>query len=641
MPGLPDNAPMGANLTDWGATFRVWAPNAKGVSVRGTFNAWSDSVLTQSAGGYWFASVPGVKEGDQYKFFVDGQGTAGYKRDPYARSLTFEPAFPICNCFVTNPHTFPWHDSAFKPKPFPEIVLYQLHVGAYWSTDANGKDQRSSRPGRFLDLLFRLEYLADLGVNAVQLLPIQEFSTPRSMGYNGIDLYSPEMDYSVPSSNPDFQHYFDKVNELLAKAGLPPFQESELNCQTKQLMAVVDLFHVYGIAVIFDVVYNHAGGDFGDQGIFFLDRQSPGDNNRSLYFTSQDWAGGLVFAYWQQPVSQFLIDNASFFFHEYHVDGFRFDEVTVIDRYGGWSFLQNLTDTLRFEKPQALLIAEYWADQSAVLRPRSDAGAGFDSVVASRLRQSIRNVIAQASAGRNASVDLNPLAGDLYPPYGASWRAVQHLENQDVVKIDNTTDRQPRVPALGDPTNSRSWYARSRSRVANGILFTVPGIPMLFMGQEFLEDKYWSDSPNYFSDTLIWWDGLNADNVMTDHLRFIRELLAVRRSHPAFCGDAINVFHVHNDNRVVAFHRWLPGIGADVVVAISLREDTWWSYDLGFPLDGTWSEVFNSDVYENWVNPSVAGNGGQINASGPSMHGLPYSSTIVIPANGFVIFAKT
>lgn len=640
MPPDPNTAPMGANLTQLGATFRIWAPNANSVTVRGSFNGWSDQALAQHANGYWFAFMPGIKEGDQYKFYVSGKRTTGYKRDPYARSLTFNPPFPVCNCFVTHPQTFPWHDAGFRPRPFSELVLYQLHVGAYWSTDAQGRDQRAARPGRFLDLLFRLEYLSRLGVTAVQLLPIQEFSTPRSLGYNGVDLYSPEMDYSVPPGNPDFQHYLDKANSLLAQRNLPPFQQSELDCQTKQLMAVVDLFHVYGIAVIFDVVYNHAGGDFGDEGIYFLDRQQPGDNNRSLYFTNEGWAGGLVFAYWQREVSQFLVDNACFFFDEYHVDGFRFDEVTVIDSHGGWSFLQNLTDTLRYKKPQAILIAEYWADQTSVLRSRPNGGAGFDSVVASGLRQSLRGVINQASGGKSASVNLDSLKDSLYPASGEAWRSVQHLENQDVVRIDNTTDRQPRVASLSDPSNARSWYARSRSRVANGLLLTAPGIPMLFMGQEILEDKYWSDSPNYFADTLIWWDGLNSDKAMQDHLRFVRELIQLRERYHALCGDRIDVFHVHNDNRVLAFHRWLDGIGADIVVVASLREDTWWSYQLGFPIAGDWLEVFNSDVYDGWVNPMVAGNGGRIAANGPPLHGFQTSAQIVIPANGLLVFAK-
>jgi 1,4-alpha-glucan branching enzyme len=292
------------------------------------------------------------------------------------------------------------------------------------------------------------------------------------------------------------------------------------------------------------------------------------------------------------------------------------------------------------QKPQAILIAEYWADQRSVLRPRSNGGAGFHSVVASGLRQSIRGVISQASGGKNASVNLDSLKDDLYPAYGEAWRAVQHLENQDVVRIDNTSDRQPRVPRLSDSSSARSWYARSRSRVANGLLLTAPGIPMLFMGQEVLEDKYWSDSPNYFADSLIWWDGLNSDKAMQDHLRFIQELIQLRINHRALCGDRINVFHVHNDNRVLTFHRWLDGVGEDVVVAFSLREDTWWSYQVGFPISGDWVEVFNSDVYDNWVNPMVAGNGGRITANGPALHGFQTSAAIVIPANGLVIFAK-
>jgi 1,4-alpha-glucan branching enzyme len=635
-----DTAPMGANPTEQGATFRVWAPAAKAVSVRGSFNSWSDYALTKSGDGYWFAYVPGVKAGDQYKFFVSGEGSAGYKRDPYARSLTLDPPFPISDCNVTHPQAFPWHDQGFRPKPFNELVLYQLHIGAFSSTDAAGKDRRRERPGRFLDVLFKLDYLADLGVNAIQLLPIQEFSSPRSLGYNGIDLYSPEMDYGVPSGSPEFERYFDKANQLLTRFGQLQLKPDELDCQTKQLMALVDLCHLFGVAVIFDVVYNHAGGDFGDEGIYFLDRERPGDNNRSLYFTDQGWAGGLVFAYWRREVCQFLIDNANFFFNEYHVDGFRFDEVTVIDSHGGWNFLQDLTDTLRFRKPQAPLIAEYWADQRSVVRSRADGGAGFDAAVASGLRQSVRGAVAQAAVGRDAPVNLDAVAANLYPALGNAWRQVQHLENQDVVRIDNTTDRQPRISALADSSNARSWYARSRSRMANGLLLTSPGIPMLFMGQEFMEDKYWSDSPNYFADSLIWWDGLDSDGAMRDHLRFVRELIQVRLRYRALCGDQINVYHVHNDNRVLAFHRWLEGIGGDVLVVVSLREETWWSYELGFPSGGWWTEIFNSDVYDGWINPNVAGNGGGINVSGPPRDGFGFSASVVIPANSILVFAR-
>jgi 1,4-alpha-glucan branching enzyme len=163
----------------------------------------------------------------------------------------------------------------------------------------------------------------------------------------------------------------------------------------------------------------------------------------------------------------------------------------------------------------------------------------------------------------------------------------------------------------------------------------------LFMGQEFLEDKQWSDNPGFFKDTLIWWDGLQAgQKPMGDFLRFSQELIALRKRLPGLRGGGLNVFHVHNDNRVLAFQRWAEGIGRDVVVVVSLNESTYYGYQIGFPGGGRWLEVFNSDVYDNWVNPITAGNGGGVFADGPPMHGLPNSAGVVIPANGLVVFAR-
>src|SRR5262249_53370440 len=158
--------------------------------------------------------------------------------------------------------------------------------GVFFATDAAGNDQRLSRAGKFLDLLFRLEYLVELGVNAVEPLPIDEFPTETSLGYNGTDYFSPEMDHTVDPDSPDMARYVAKANALLAGRGLAgTYVAKDFEGQTKQLMAVIDLCHVYGIAVIFDVVYNHAGGDLGadDECLYFFDRQVRGDDNRSQY----------------------------------------------------------------------------------------------------------------------------------------------------------------------------------------------------------------------------------------------------------------------------------------------------------------------------------------------------------------------
>jgi 1,4-alpha-glucan branching enzyme len=298
--------------------------------------------------------------------------------------------------------------------------------------------------------------------------------------------------------------------------------------------------------------------------------------------------------------------------------------------------LQDCTNTARYVQPAGILIAEYWPVNPAVVNPVTNGGAGFDATWEDKLRDAVRGAIGQSSGGAGASVNLDSVAAAIQSfELPAQWRAVNCVENHDIVKAG----AGDRIAHLADQSNARSWYARSRSRVASGILLTAPGIPMFFMGQEILEDKQWSDNPG--DGLMCYWAGLQSgDTSMVNHLRFTSDLVALRRHHPALRSEMVHAYYVHDNNRVLAFHRWLDGIGRDVVVVASLNESTWWSYDLGFPGGGQWLEVFNSDVYDNWVNPQVAGNGGQIQANGGPMNNLPASATIVIPANGIVVFAR-
>lgn len=646
------NTPMGANLIADGATFRVWAPNEVievyiRVSADPEFiNAPNDNWqpveerrLQRNSDNTWSGFIKGVRDGDYYRFYIANRGVQPYKRDPYARELEFY-GYPDCDCIVRDPTSYPWHDTQHQTPAFNDLIIYEFHIGRFYAADANGNDARQVRVGKFLDVLDQIPHLLTLGVNAIEPLPIVEFQGPYSMGYNGTDIFSPEMDYAVEPA--DLAPYLVKANQLLSARGCVPLTEKQLAGQVNQLKALIDICHLYGISVILDVVYNHAGRfSDDDESIFFFDRAITSNNNESLYFTDSGWAGGLVFAYWKDEVRQFLIDNAMFFLNEYHIDGLRYDEVTVIDAHGGWRFLRDLTATLNYHKPQAINIAEFWRDdQSAVIRDRNADGAGFDAVWYSGLRNTLREAIAQSAHGSDAHINLNALRDQLGRPnnFSAAWRAVQHIENHDQQRMDNINDREPRIAALGDASNSRSWYARSRTRVANGILLTAPGIPMLFMGQEILEDKYWSDAPD--PATFIWWDGLKQDKHMQDFYRCMCDMVHLRRRHPALRAETINVFHVHEGNRVIAYHRWLENIGRDVIVVASLNENTFFAYNLGFPQAGEWIEVFNSDVYDNWVNPLAAGNGGNISAMGPAQHGMPYSCSITIPANSVLVFAR-
>ncbi len=652
---ITPQTPMGANLVAGGATFRVWAPTADDVYVvlrdfdqsqPGHWTPNEGDKLRRYADGRWAGFFPGVADGSPYRFWTVGPAGQGFKRDPYARELEL-CGYPGCSCIVRAPNTYPWHDAGFRPPPFHDLIIYQLHIGVFYAVDESGQDIRPGRVSKFLDVLGRLEYLVELGVNAIQPLPVVEWQGEHSRGYNGTDMFSPEMDYAVAPE--DLGPYVRRVNALLAKKGQPALAEEDLRGQVNQLKALVDLCHLYGLAVLLDVVYNHAGGNFDDQSLRFFCRPWNRQwwDEDAHFLGGSGWAGGRIFAFGKPEVRQFLIDNAKMFVEDYHVDGFRYDEARVIHNNGGWELCQQLTDTLRFLKPSFINIAEYWNDERWLAVWRPPGGLGFDAALHDGLRERIREVIGAAASGAAAYVNLDSLRDALRPPerFPAAWQAVQHVENHDLVDGDHAPDEQkPRIPALAHEADRRDWYARSRSRVATGLVLTAPGIPMLFMGQEFLEDKPWHNNPER-TDLLLFWDGLRSDKAMQDFHRFSRELLWLRRRHPALRGEGVNPYCVHSDNRVLAFQRWIEGVGRDVVVVASLAESTWWRYELGFPQAGHWHEVFNSDAYDSLpsgggYNPWTAGNAAGVDANGPPLHGMPCSATLVIPANGLVVFAR-
>lgn len=638
---ISDTTPMGANVTAEGATFRVWAPNARKVYVIGDFNQWAPSescLLHARPGGHWTGFLREMKDGTPYQFWVEGPGGGGPKRDPYAREL--EHKWPLPKCIIRSANTYPWQDWTWHTPNFRDLIIYELHVGTFYG------DNREQRVAKFLDVVNRVEYLADLGVNALELLPIIEYNTPRSAGYNGTDLFSPEMDYEVDDES-ELKTYLESLNQLLTKKGKAPLTLEVLAVPTNQIKALVEICHAYGLGMIFDVVYNHASADLRNrandpESIYFFDRAAGSDPDDSQYFTREDHCGP-VFAFWKQEVRQFLIDNARFFIEEYHVDGFRYDQVTVIDRQNvgnGWLFCQDLNSTLNAADSSAINIAEYWGPEPVVVRQREAGGAGFHAEWHDGLRRAVRGVLGEASAGRDAQVHWQPVVDQLRAPgFPDAWRAVQYIESHDTVNQDG-----PRIASLagGGQPFSRTWYATSRSRVATGIVLTAPGIPMVFMGEEFYEDKRWSDDP---VGSLIYWDGIGpdvnkSDRTMIDFHRFTRELTWLRRKHPALRAEGVATMLMDDYNRVLAYQRWISGVGRDVVIVASLNESTQYGYRIPFPSQGHWFEAFNSDVYENWVNPTAAGNGGTVQVRGPGMNGLPASESITIPANSLLVFAR-
>jgi 1,4-alpha-glucan branching enzyme len=410
-----------------------------------------------------------------------------------------------------------------------------------------------------------------------------------------------------------------------------------------QLKTLIDLFHLYDIAVLMDVVYNHLGGEFDEQSIRLIDFHATEEKPYGPYFQNAGYAGGLVPDYQSAPVRRFFIENVRAMAEEYRIDGVRYDEVTVIDEHGGWAFCQELTTELDASVPHLLNVAEYWrGDKSWVLRDRSHGGAGFGAVWLDTVRDAIRDAIASAARGRSAFVDMTRVGRELSPTFGDDpgrfWRVVHCIENHDLHKAGND-DRKPRIAALADPSDSRSWYACSRSQVASALLLAAPGIPMIFMGQEILEDKYWSDNPGQYPNTLVWWDGLQQQRPMQEHLRFMRDFLRLRRERPGLSGRYSKAYQLHDIDRVLLLLRGTGNGDDDIVVVASLNESTLRSYEIGLPHSGTWYELLNGNAYD-FTTHELVGNGGSVEASGPPHHGMPASARITIPANGVLVLGR-
>src|SRR5262249_16985575 len=153
---------------------------------------------------------------------------------------------------IRDPAVYPWHDQAFVTPDYYDMVVYQLHVGTYYP-------RTPGTASTFLDVVGKIEYLAALGINVLQPLPIAEFETATSLGYNGADYFSPDLPYAV-DDQAALAGYLATANRLLVAKGQPALTLADLSSAANQLKALVDLCHLYGIAIVFDVVYNHAGG---------------------------------------------------------------------------------------------------------------------------------------------------------------------------------------------------------------------------------------------------------------------------------------------------------------------------------------------------------------------------------------------
>lgn len=547
---------MGAVPYDEGTTFRVWAPNASAVSVAGTFTSWqTNSVpLVSENNGYWSVDVRGAVVGDQYKFIITNRDTKQvlWKNDPYARELTNSAGNSI---IAGTFFAFRW--PGYSTPSWNELVIYELHVGSF-KFAGNGR-------GNFDTVVNNLQYLQRLGINAIQLLPSDEFPMDISWGYNPSYIFAIETAYGGPDG----------------------------------LRKLVDAAHKLGIAVIYDVVYNHLGPD--DLDLWQFDGWNQ-EQHGGIYFYN-DWRrvtpwGETRPDYGRGEVRQYIRDNALCWLEERGCDGLRFDSTVNIrnaegrndnpgaDIPDGWNLMRWINSEVRQRQPWKLTIAEDLQDNSWLTRATDQSGAGFSAQWGATFVHKLRDIMC---ASRDEDRDMAALQDTITQRFnGDAFQRVVYTESHDEVAAKNG---KKRVPEQISPGNADGFYAQKRSTLGAAIALTAPGIPMLFMGQEFLEWGSWSDGTE-----LDWSKETRLEGI----LNLYRDMIHLRRNWDnktrGLSGQNVNVYHVNNTDKVIAYHRWANGgAGDDVLVLVNFADRTYDNYHLGFPRGGTWRVRFNSD----------------------------------------------
>jgi 1,4-alpha-glucan branching enzyme len=545
-----------------GVTFRAWAPFASSVNVAGSFNSWSKSAhpLYKEGNGYWSVDVQEARLGDEYKFIMNsGKLNEIWRVDTYAREVRNSTGNG-----VIAPSTPFQEPVGYSTPPRKELVIYELHVGTF-NKDPN---QASSR-GTFRSIIPRLSYLADLGINALQIMPANEFATDISWGYNPAHLFALETAYGGP----------DGLRELVQAA------------------------HQHGIAVIFDVVFNHWGPSDIENSVWRFDGWYLNDYG-GIYFYNDGrarttWGDKNRPDYGRPEVRQFIRDCALRWLEERHCDGLRWDATNYIrniegsnwntgaDIPDGWSLMQWVNSEIRRRQPWKISIAEDMQDNDWITLDPDRGGAGFGSQWSSYFVHRIREAICgPEDAGRNLETVANAIRQVFN---GDAFQRTIFTESHDEV-----ANGKCRVPEEIWPGNADSLFSRKRSTLGASLVFTAPGIPMIFQGQEFLEDRWFDDH------WMLDWSKLQRPHIKGIRLLY-RDFIRLRRNWfnntRGLEGHGTSVHHVNNAGKVIAFHRWdRGGPGDDVVIVTNFTNYRYDSYRIGFPRPGRWRVRLNSDA---------------------------------------------
>ena len=507
--------------------------------------------------------MPGASRGIRYRYRIDGKGPFP---DPASR---FQPDGVHGPSEVIDPAPFRWTDADWKGPVPATLVIYELHVGTF------------TKAGTFASATDQLSKVADLGVTAVELMPLADFPGERGWGYDGVCLFAPARCYGRPDD----------------------------------LRRFVDTAHRLGLAVLLDAVYNHLGPDGN-----YLSQFSP------YYFSTShqtDWGTGLNFDGEScGPVEDFFVENALHWVHEYHIDGLRLDATHAIRDEGERHILESITDRLHEAGHdlgrRVMVIAEDERNLATLVRPRSAGGFGMDGVWADDLHHQVRRALTGEKDGYYA--DYTGTAEDIATTLRKGWFFCgQPSPRKRIPRGSDTTGVPPEKfvvciqnhdqignRAFGERLNMQVDHAAYRA--ASALLLLAPHTPLLFMGQEWAASSpflYFTDHnpelgklvtegrrrefrhfpaftdpnirtriPDPQATSTFWASKLNWDErdrpPYDGSLRLYRDLLRLRKTEPALQPDGTYDASAVTDGAVLIRRTARPsGVGFLILVAFS------------------------------------------------------------------------
>lgn len=522
--------------------FTTWAPKAKSLRllITGDDNSYE---MQRDEYGYWSATVKGVAAGSRYKYQINGTDSFP---DPASLSQpggVHEPSEVI----VLN--DFAWSDANWKNIPLEEMIQYELHTGTF------------TQQGDFKGIRSKLEYLKDLGINAIELLPVAQFSGSRNWGYDGVYPFAVQNSYGG----------------------------------AKELMALVDACHNTGIAVILDVVYNHFGpeGNYtGKFGHFFTGRYST------------PWGEAINFddAY-SDGVRNFFLQNALMWCRDFHIDGLRLDAVHAIYDFGASHIMKDLSESLAELSSTTgrnyYLIAESHLNDVRYISPVESGGYGLDGQWSDDFHHAVHTLVTGekkgyymdygnphhlAKAMKDAFIYDGVYSRHRKKTYGNT--TVNNKGSQFVIFSQNHDQVGNRLN--GDRLISLSDF--ETAKVVAGVLFLAPNVPMLFMGQEYGERNpfYYfvshedpelnklvregrkrefkefhaddshtidPDDPAAFEASRLSWN-IENDSEKKAMYEFYRRLITLRKTNPVLRIPDKDNFEINHNGNFYILERW-------------------------------------------------------------------------------------